>query len=152
MNLHKLLHEWYLEYLQYSKVLKTLVGIKTFYLIIWVFVILGVVSINSLLYVTLETLFLVMLGIYGFYLFNPMSHRKLDQEDRIIGSLMAGFILWLINYKYVYQVFKENLNRITGKKDEDEKPVTSVITEQDSSYDPTGLIKEVAINAVDMIR
>jgi len=136
----------YKEYSRYSNILKTIVGIKSFYFILWICVILGLVHVNNLLYTTLETVFLLLLGIYGFYLFNPISARTLDKEDRLIGFTMAGFILWLIDYQHVWEVWTVNYNKLIGKsEDEKEKEEDkdaeskSVIKGKMSQYDPVGL-------------
>jgi hypothetical protein len=150
--LTRYMKNWYHEYLEYSNILKTLVGIKSFYILLWIFVILGVVSVNNLLYITMEAIFLIMLGIYGFYLFNPISERKLEKEDRLIGFTMAGFILWLIDYQHIWEVWKINLHRIRKRlrstdpsNDEEEPSITSksVIKGEQSVYNPVELTTQV---------
>lgn len=139
----------YNEYMQYSNILRTLVGIKSFYIILWICVILGIISVNNLLYTTLETVFLLLLGIYGFYIFNPISKKKLDKEDRLIGFTMAGFILWLIDYQHVWEVWKVNYNKITNnilQEEEDDielEKTKSVIKGQTTIYNPTGLTTDI---------
>lgn len=70
-------------------------------------VLLGKLDAHNLYFILLEYLFLILLSGYAIHRFNPYSTNKITSEDRTIGFVIGVFVIWLLDYKALYDILKE---------------------------------------------
>ena len=86
---------------------RLLITVKAIWFVLYVMVLLGKLDAHNLYFVLLEYFFLILLSGYAIYRFNPQRTDRITSEDRTIGFIIGLFVIWLLDYKSLYEILKE---------------------------------------------
>lgn len=139
--------EWWDKFKRKRGVIQTILSFQYLYLSIFIMSFIGLRT-SELWNITLETVFVILVGIYGLYRFNPFSSIKLDEDDKMIGFILAMMLLWMIKYKQIYSIIKANkvhLESRFGYETDEEEPtlLPSIFIGQTQSYNPGWLNQDI---------
>lgn len=84
-----------------------LITIKTIWIILYIGVLMGCVNDHNAYYMILEYVFLITLGTYAIYIFNPWTERRITKNDKWIAYIMSFFVIWLLNYPEFYAIMNK---------------------------------------------